>query len=109
MRILIITVICLALAAPAIAGLYQWKDENGKIHFTDDPSQIPPDLRNKNDMKKLQAVEVGKNNPSSAPAAPARKHLGAKKEGSTSGGTGVDKQRVNDLLRLNQKKHYGHK
>jgi clan AA aspartic protease (TIGR02281 family) len=27
------------------AGFYSWKDENGKTHFTDDPSQVPPEYR----------------------------------------------------------------
>jgi hypothetical protein len=110
MQIFVITVICLVLAAPASAGLYKWKDENGKTHFTDDPSRIPLDNRNKKDMKKMQSSTskgVKNNLPSAAPA-PARKHLGAKKEGSNSKGTGVDKQRVKDLLRLNQKRHYTH-
>ncbi|MEE8128632.1 MAG: DUF4124 domain-containing protein [Nitrospinaceae bacterium] len=109
MRIFVITVICLVLAAPASAGLYKWKDENGKTHFTDDPSRIPLDNRNKKDMKKIQSSKskgVKNNLPSAAPA-PARKHLGAKKEGSGNK-AGVDKNRVKDLLRLNQKKHYGH-
>jgi len=107
MRIFIITVICLALAAPASAGLYKWKDENGKIHFTDDPSQIPLDYRNKKDMKKMQSSRGGKNNlPSASP--PALKYLGAKKEGSKSKDAGIDKQKVKHLLRLNQKGHYNH-
>ena len=37
MRIFVITVICLVLAAPASAGLYKWKDENDKIHYGDRP------------------------------------------------------------------------
>ncbi len=108
MRIFIITVICLALAAPAAAGLYKWKDENGKTHFTDDPSQIPLDSRNKKNMKKMQSSESkgGKNN--HPPAHPARKHLGAKKAGTPSRDTGIDKQKVKDLQRLIQKGHYNH-
>ncbi len=107
MRIFIVTVICLALAAPASAGLYKWKDENGKIHFTDDPSQIPLDYRNKKDMKKMLSSKGGgkSNLPSASP--PARKHLGAKKEGSGNK-AGIDKQKVKHLLRLNQKGHYNH-
>ncbi len=107
MRIFVITVICLVLAAPASAGLYKWKDENGKTHFTDDPSRIPLDYRNKKDMKKIQSSKskgVKNNLPK---AHPTRKHLGAKAEGSGNK-AGVDKNRVKDLLRLNQKRHYGH-
>lgn len=54
MRILVITVFCLALAAPVSAGMYKWTDEKGKIHFTDNPSRIPADSRNKKSMKKMK-------------------------------------------------------
>lgn len=111
MQIFIITVICLALSSPAFAGLYKWTDKNGKIHFSDSLKEVPLDQRNKKHITKMKSTSTrgGKSNlPSAAPApAPARKHLGAKKEGSNSS-TGVDKQKVNDLLRLNQKKHYNH-
>jgi hypothetical protein len=109
MRIFIITVICLALASPAFAGLYKWVDKEGKIHFSDSLKDVPLDQRNKKHITKMKSSRGGgkSNLPSAAPA-PARKHLGAKKAGSPSKNTGVDKQRVNDLLRLNQKKHYGH-
>ena len=93
---------------PLWAAIYKWKDDQGKTHFTDDPSQIPLDYRNKKDMKKMKSSKGGKNNlPSALPPPPARKHLGAKKEGSGNK-AGIDKQRVKDLLRLNQKKHYTH-
>jgi clan AA aspartic protease (TIGR02281 family) len=29
------------------AGFYSWKDKNGKTHFTDDPSRVPPEYREK--------------------------------------------------------------
>lgn len=106
MRIFIIFGICLALAAPASAGLYKWKDKDGKTHFTDDPSQIPPDYRNKKHIKKMHSSKGGKNNLPSAP--PAKKHLGAKHLSSPGRDTGIDKQKVKDLQRLIQKKHYGH-
>lgn len=34
-----------AIGAPAWAGIYTWKDENGKTHFTDNPARIPPQYR----------------------------------------------------------------
>ena len=109
MRIFIITVICLALSSPAFAVLYKWVDKEGKIHFSDSLKDVPLDQRNKKHITKMKSSRGGGKSslPSAAPA-PARKHLGAKKAGSPSKNTGVDKQRVNDLLRLNQKKHYGH-
>ena len=106
MRILIITLICLALAAPASAGLYKWTDTDGKIHFTGDPSQIPLDQRNKKNMKKLHSRK-GDNNQLPA-SRPAPKHPGAKKEGSESKDTGIDQKKVKDLQRLIQKRHYTH-
>ncbi|MCH8932114.1 MAG: DUF4124 domain-containing protein [Nitrospinae bacterium] len=107
MRILIITVICLALASPASAGLYKWTDTDGKVHYTNDPSQIPLDQRNKKDMKKLSSTPREDAKPST-PAAPkpqpARKKIKALKQQ----GTGLDTNRVKQLQRLMQKKHYTH-
>jgi hypothetical protein len=104
MRIFIITVICLALASPAFAGLYKWTDENGKIHFSDSLKDVPLDQRNKKHIKKMKSTKRSGGNLSSAAPAPAKpKHLGKKKAVAKNKGTGVDKQRVNQLLRLNQK------
>ena len=107
MRILIITVICLALAlaVPASAGLYKWTDTDGKVHFTNDPSQIPLDQRNKKDMKKLSSSPREDAKPSTpAPTKPARKKIKPLK----SGNTGLDENRIKDLRRLIQKRHYTH-
>ena len=104
MRILIITVICLALAVPASAGLYKWTDTDGKVHFTNDPSQIPLDQRNKKDMKKLSSSPREDSKPAApAPAKPppVRKKIKAlKTEGS---GSGIDTDRVHQLRKLMQK------
>ena len=107
MRIFIITVVCLALTVPAFAGMYKWTDKNGKIHFTDSLNKVPVDQRTRKHIRKMESVGRDPiSRPAVSPAAP--KHLGAKQEGLHSQGAGVDKQRVNDLLRLNQKKHYDH-
>ena len=107
MRIFIITVVCLALAVPAFAGMYKWTDKNGKIHFTDSLNKVPVDQRTKKHIRKMEFSERDSiSRPAVSSAAP--KHLGTHKEGGHSQGTGIDKQRVNDLLRLNQKKHYDH-
>jgi len=110
MRIFIITVFCLALASPAFAGIYKWTDEKGKVHFSDSLKDVPLDQRNKKHIKKMKSTDRGQGSlPSAAPApAPALKHLGRKKAASPNKDAGIDKQRVNDLLRLNQKKHYDH-
>ncbi len=107
MRILIITVICLALAVPASAGLYKWTDTDGKIHFTNDPSQIPLDQRNKKDMKKLSSSpreDAKPSTPGAPKPQPARKKIKPLK----SGNTGLDENRIKDLRRLIQKRHYTH-
>lgn len=110
MRIWIITAICLALAVPAWAGLYKWTDDSGKVHYSDSLSKVPMDQRDKDHIQKMKSDKKGSrmSRPKAAAPAPARKHLGAKKHGSPSRDTGIDKQRVNDLQRLIQKKHYNH-
>ncbi|HTS52640.1 MAG TPA: DUF4124 domain-containing protein [Burkholderiales bacterium] len=50
--------LCL-LILPAWAGLYKWTDENGKVHYSDQP---PP-----GDVKKSETIKQ----PSPAPTAPA--------------------------------------
>jgi len=104
MRIFIITIVCLALAAPAFAGIYKWKDKNGKMHFTDSLNKVPLDQRNKKRVRKMESYEASPNNPPTA----APKHMGAKPDDSHNKGTGIDNQRVKDLQRLIQKKHYTH-
>lgn len=101
MRIVIIIWVCLALAMPAFAGLYKWTDENGKIHFTNDPSQIPLDHRNKKDMKKLTSDrKEALNTPNTAPKPKqVRKKIKALKKQ----GTGLDTNEVKRLRRLMQK------
>ena len=70
MRIFIITVICLALASPAFAGLYKWVDKDGKVHFTDSLSKVPLDQRNKKHIKKMKSSQGDANSPAAAAPAP---------------------------------------
>jgi hypothetical protein len=48
-------------AVDARAQAYRWTDEHGQVHFTDDPSDIPPRFR-----KQLEAIPL----PEPAPPAP---------------------------------------
>ncbi|MCH8209285.1 MAG: thioredoxin domain-containing protein [Nitrospinae bacterium] len=43
------------LTAPLYAEIYKWKDENGSIHFTEDPAKIPPQFRTK---EKVETIEM---------------------------------------------------
>lgn len=54
------------------AGFYSWKDENGKTHFTDDPSQVPPKyredgkgLKKHRGLKTLNSPDESSSSPSS--------------------------------------------
>ena len=85
-------------------------DDRPKVELYDPYDEpLPLDQRNKKHTKKMKSSKGGHSStPFISEPARKKKHLGAKKDGSSSGGKGVDKQRVNDLLRLNQKKHYKH-
>ncbi|MBT4900092.1 MAG: DUF4124 domain-containing protein [Nitrospinaceae bacterium] len=54
-------------AGPAWGAVYKWKDENGRLHFTDDITKIPlehrPHHTNKKPKKKIEKPETstGKN------------------------------------------------
>ena len=39
---------------PLLAGIYKWKDDQGKIHFTDDKSNIP--LKHRGQFEKFRGV-----------------------------------------------------
>ena len=114
MRIFIITLFCLALAAPASAGMYKWTDKDGKIHFTDNPSRIPVDSRNKKSMKRMKPSNLIKQSSPLAASSrvtfstPAPKHVGGKKICNKNKKAGINNQKVKDLQRLVQKKHYNH-
>ncbi len=46
--VIVVAALFLALAVgPARAEIYQWVDENGTIHFTDELSSVPPSVRGK--------------------------------------------------------------
>ncbi len=48
MRSLVVAALLLAaLSRPGPAEIYQWTDETGTVHFTDELSAVPPALRDK--------------------------------------------------------------
>lgn len=50
--------VALLLASPSHSAIYKWKDENGKTHFTDNLSKIPPKYRKKGDLKNSKGDTV---------------------------------------------------
>lgn len=103
MRFFIITVICLALASPAFAGLYKWTDKKGKVHYSDSLKDVPLDQRNKKHIRKMKSTPRGSTSSAAAPAPAKPKHLKARKDDPINRDTGIDKQKVNHLKRLIQK------
>jgi clan AA aspartic protease (TIGR02281 family) len=72
--------LCLALAlAPFAAGaeIYQWTDEQGRIHYTQDLSQVPARHRSQAELRALAPREAERLQTYSHPAAPAPARRGA--------------------------------
>ncbi len=51
-RFLCLILILMVGATSVQAAIYSWKDENGKTHFTDNPSKIPHKYRKKKGLKR---------------------------------------------------------
>jgi len=65
--------LCLVLAlAPLAAGaeIYQWTDEQGRVHFTQDLSQVPARHRSQAELRALAPPAAGRLQTYSQPAAP---------------------------------------
>jgi ankyrin repeat protein len=56
---MIIAVLVFVPGSDADAKVYKYKDENGKVHFTDDPSKVPTKYRKSSKMKE-RAVRPSK-------------------------------------------------
>jgi len=48
----------LTLVSPTHSAIYKWKDDKGKIHFTDSLSKIPPQYREKGKLKNMKGETV---------------------------------------------------
>ena len=68
----VIFVLSLAIVAPSNADIYQWEDESGVLHFTDDLSSIPKKYRGKSREILRTPPEAGKPSVSTmgAPSSP---------------------------------------
>ena len=53
----------LIFAVPSHSTIFTWKDENGKTHFTDDASKIPPEYRKKDELKTMDGAPVDPSEP----------------------------------------------
>ncbi len=62
--------VVLTFAVPSQSAIFKWKDENGKTHFTDSLSKIPPQYREKGKLKTMD----GKPAQSSKPAPTSNKN-----------------------------------
>ena len=47
-------------AQPSFAGVYKWKDDQGRTHFTDDPSKIPAQYRSPSKIKEMRRMVPSK-------------------------------------------------
>ena len=80
--------------ASAVAGIYKWRDDQGKLHFTDSKSKIP--LKYRENVQKLRGVAEPKPEPVEEPASEPEKG-GKEKEAVASepaagGGNGAEKE-----------------
>ena len=49
----LVVLVIVTLASPSHSAVFKWKDENGKTHFTDSLSKIPPKYRKKGELKTM--------------------------------------------------------
>ena len=66
MRIIFLLAGVMAIATVAVAGVYEWTDSQGGVHFTDDADKIPAKYRSKAREKELQPVTEIKDEPAAA-------------------------------------------
>ncbi|MDA0691251.1 MAG: DUF4124 domain-containing protein [Nitrospinae bacterium] len=63
-----------------VSSFYKWKDDQGKVHFTDDPLKIPTQYRSSDKVEKRRGLSAPKSEPVDSPEAPekAKVDLGKK-------------------------------
>lgn len=66
---------------PAIAKIYKYKDEHGKIHFTDDASRIPLRYRKQGSVEKFKGVTEPKSASGDSPRLLGKGNAGGEKPG----------------------------
>lgn len=65
-RLIAVTMFLLVFTQPASAVIYKWKDDNGKVYYTDDLNRVPLQYRSKPPLEVLR----GTSEPPSAPKSP---------------------------------------
>jgi hypothetical protein len=66
MRIIVLLAGVMAMANVALAGVYEWTDSQGGVHFTDNADKIPPKFRNSAREMDLQPVIQTEEGPAAA-------------------------------------------
>ncbi len=56
LQLLLILILVLILSQVSFADMYQWKDEQGKIHFTDSIKKVPKRYRPEADSQKQKDI-----------------------------------------------------
>ncbi len=64
---LITMFIGLSVATMASGQMYRWVDDNGQLHFSNSPQDVPDDVRNKNNEYQPNSSSITINNNSSEP------------------------------------------
>ena len=77
-NLMILALLGMMMCAPdaALAKIYKYKDDQGKTHFTDNPSSIPLKYRKENSLKKFRGVVDPGFSPSAAPGTPGQASAG---------------------------------
>ncbi len=76
--LMILALLGMMVCAPdaVLAKIYKYKDDQGKIHFTDDPNNIPLKYRKENSLKRFRGVVDPGSPPSVAPGTPGQAGTG---------------------------------
>ena len=82
--VLLIVMVPFVLTLAGEATTYEWVDDGGVVHFTDNSDNIPAKFR-----KRVKELDSGRSGEVKAPAAPAQESTTSSQEGSAGGGHGV--------------------
>lgn len=63
-----------------VSSFYKWKDDQGKVHFTDDPLKIPSQYRSSDKVEKRRGLSAPKSAPVVLPEAPEKEKIDLNKK-----------------------------